>query len=150
MHSSEHSVGIAAIVENLIKHQWSWTILRHLRTGTGSPTEISRIEISIAPSTMSERLRTMVRYNLIRRTNLSVRHADVTYRLTPKGRRVLSLLDVINQLEDVEDGDPRPFEELFDSNFRIRPRAHFALADPETAPAIGRDPSPEIRSAKLA
>src|SRR5262245_42130344 len=105
MHSTEHSVGLPAIVENLLKHKWSWTILRHLRNGTANPADILRIEVSIAPSAMSERLRTMVRYNLVRRSGISTRHSDVTYRLTPKGRRVLALMDLINQLENLEDGD---------------------------------------------
>lgn len=150
MCASDHSLGAAAIIENLLKHQWSRTILRHIRKGTCNPVEISRVEMWIAPSTMSERLRTMVRYNLITRRNESTRPKQVTYRLTPKGRRVLSLLDVIGQLDDVPEHDPRPLEEIFDPHFRVLSGAPLVLADREHPPSPAVDNHRAAPSAHLA
>ncbi|MEJ1972679.1 MAG: winged helix-turn-helix transcriptional regulator [Lacunisphaera sp.] len=126
-----NSRGTAAIVENLLKHKWSRTILRHLRDGNHDPVEISRIELDIAPSTMSERLRTMVRHNLIQRMNKYPREKVVLYRLTPKGRRILTVLDLIGQLDGFPDHDLRPLEEIFYLDLRVRNPAPLLLAETE-------------------
>lgn len=121
--------GAAAIVENLLKYKWSRTILRHMRDGTSDPVEIARLELDIAPSAMSERLRTMVRHNLIQRQNKYPRAKIVLYRLTPKGRRILTVLDLIGQLDRFPDHDPRPLEEIFYLDLRMRAPAPLLLAD---------------------
>ena len=138
MLTAMNSRGTAAIVENLLKHKWSRTILRHLRDGTNDPVEISRIELEIAPSTMSERLRTMVRHNLIQRLNKYPRDRVVLYRLTPKGRRILTVLDLIGQLDGFPDHDPRPLEEIFYLDLRVRAPAPLLLA--ETEPLVSSSP----------
>ena len=124
--------GTASIVDNLIKHKCSRSILLHLKEGTNDPADIARIEMCIPPSTMCERLRTMQRYNLILRLNKSNRPKIVVYRLTPKGSRILTVLELIEELDALPDQDPRALQELFRTDFRIQAPRTFLLS--ETAP----------------
>ena len=144
------SRGTSAIIENLLKHKWSRTILRHLRNGTNDPVEISRIEIEIAPSAMSERLRTMVRHNLIQRLNKYPRAKVVLYRLTPKGRRILTVLDLIGQLDSFPDHDPRPLEEIFYLDLRMRAPAPLVLVEDKPASPAQPEKTRKNSTAKIA
>jgi len=135
----------ASIVDNLIKHKCSRLILLHLKEGTNDPAEIARIEMCIAPTTMSERLRTMQRYNLILRHNKSNRPKIVVYRLTPKGNRILTVLELLEQLDALPDQDPRALEELFRTDFRIQAPQPFLLAE---APALNRSETRKSRKTK--
>ncbi len=115
--SPPHFLGAPAIAENLLKRKWSMTILRHLKNDTNDPVEIIRQEVDLSPSAMSERLRTMVRYNLIVRYLRPGRPKAVEYRLTPKGRRLLTILELINQLDRYPDHDPRSLEQILREEF---------------------------------
>jgi DNA-binding HxlR family transcriptional regulator len=108
-----HLLGAPAIAENLLKRKWSLTILRHLRNETLDATELTRHEEELSPSALNERLRTMLRYNLIERHPRSGRPRTVRYRITPKGRRILATLELISQLDEFPDQDPRTLEEIF-------------------------------------
>lgn len=96
------TVGTAAITENLLKRKWSSTILRYLDSGISDPAEINRREIYLSHAVLNERLRTMVRYNLIARFPQPAPSKRIEYRLTPRGKKMLSMLDIIDQL-DAED-----------------------------------------------
>lgn len=144
------SCGSASIVENLLKHKWSRTILRHLRDGTTDPVEISRLELAIAPSAMSERLRTMVRHNLIQRQNRYPRAKVVLYRLTPKGRRILTVLELISQLDGFPDHDPRSLEEIFYLDLRVRAPAPLLLTENPEAAASAASASRKTSLEKIA
>jgi len=99
MNSPAQRIGVAAITENLLKRKWSAVILRHLSHGLNDPHEIAKIETSISPKVMSERLRTMVRYGLIARYPRPAPSDIIEYRLTDLGRKILEMIDTINTLD---------------------------------------------------
>lgn len=148
MSSSAHPVGTPAITENLLKHKWSLVILRHIRNGIHDPSEILRLEGYIAPSAVSERLRTMLRYNLVTRHSQSSRPKVVTYRIVPKGRRMLTLLEMIQQLDHLPDSDPRLLEEIFRTDFQLRSAAPLIVAEtpPESPAAPAKFPTKQPKA----
>src|SRR5688572_5215769 len=91
------------MIENLIKRKWSAIILRHFESGISSPTEISSREPDISAFAMNERLRTMHRYSLITRTPAWLEARSPSYRLTPRGLKMLRVLTVIEHFDQVED-----------------------------------------------
>jgi len=99
MNSPAQRIGVAAITENLLKRKWSAVILRHLNDGLTDPAEIAKIETSISAKVMSERLRTMIRYGLIARYPRPAPSSVIEYRLTPIGKKILEMINIINQLD---------------------------------------------------
>lgn len=95
-------VGTAAITENLLKRKWSATILRHLDQGITDPAEILKREEQLSAAVMNERLRTMHRYTLIARFPQRGPSMVVEYRLTPRGRKVLKVLNIIDELDQID------------------------------------------------
>lgn len=94
-----HRVGTAAITENMLKRKWSTIILRHLAKGLYDPTEILSREPSLSAHSLSERLRTMHRYGLVARFPLPPPSAAIEYRLTVLGKKILEMLNAIDQLD---------------------------------------------------
>ena len=92
-------LGVAAITENLLKRKWSATILRYLDQGVSDPAEITRREINISTKVMSERLRTMLRYGLLARFPRPSPSTVIEYRLTPLGRKLLEMINAIDELD---------------------------------------------------
>lgn len=137
------SVGSPAITENLLKRKWSLAILRHLRVNAGDPLEILKHEPDITTLALNERLRTMHRYALIERIARGPRPRAVTYRLSPKGRRILSLLELVCQLDDISDHDPRTLEEIFNTDFSQPIVLSPVLIDqPSDSPGVVRPAKP--------
>ena len=99
MNAQAQRIGVAAITENMLKRKWSAVILRHLNRGLNDPQEIAKIETTISPKVMSERLRTMVRYGLIARYPRPAPSDVIEYRLTELGRKILEMIDTIDHLD---------------------------------------------------
>jgi DNA-binding HxlR family transcriptional regulator len=93
-------VGPAAITENMLKRRWSASILRYLDKGVTDPAEISKHEVNLSPAVMSERLRAMLRYSLIARYPRPAPSKVIEFRLTPRGRKILKMLDIIDRLDE--------------------------------------------------
>jgi DNA-binding HxlR family transcriptional regulator len=129
----EHFLGTPAITENLLKRKWSVTILRYLHNGTTSPADIARKEPELSLLAMNERLRTLLRYGMIvRHPSRGSPREPADYRLTPKGQRILSMLELISQLDSLSDQDPRSLDEVLRSDLIAKSEL------PEVAPAPGR------------
>lgn len=120
MNAQGQRIGVPAITENLLKRKWSAVILRHLEHGMTDPTEIAKVETGITPKVMSERLRTMVRYGLIRRHSRPAPSDVIEYHLTALGQKILKMIDCINQLDS----------QLRQGMFANRKRADETHADP--------------------
>jgi DNA-binding HxlR family transcriptional regulator len=99
MSLSSQRIGVAAITENLLKRKWSAVILRAMNKGLNDPVDIVRVEPSISPKVMSDRLRTLVRYGLIARFPRPAPSSVIEYRLTPLGKKILELIDGIDALD---------------------------------------------------
>ena len=93
-------VGTAAVTENLLKRKWSAVILRHLAEGITDPAMICKREADLSPKAMNERLRNMLRFCLITRYPSPSNAKLVEYRLTPRGHKILKVLNFIDQLDE--------------------------------------------------
>jgi DNA-binding HxlR family transcriptional regulator len=92
-------LGVAAITENLLKRKWSATILRYLEKGVSDPAEITKHEVNISTKVMSERLRTMLRYGLLARFPRPSPSTVIEYRLTPLGKKLLEMINALDELD---------------------------------------------------
>ena len=104
-------VGTAAVTENLLKRRWSAVILRHLAAGINDPAEICKRESEISTAAMNERLRNMLRFNLISRYPRASPSKIIEYRLTARGQKVLKILNFIDQLDAEANQQDREMEE---------------------------------------
>jgi DNA-binding HxlR family transcriptional regulator len=95
-------VGTAAITEDMLKRRWSASILRYLDRGITDPAEITKNEVNLSPAIMSQRLRTMLRYSLVARFPRPAPSKVVEFRLTPRGKKILKMLDIIDQLDRLD------------------------------------------------
>jgi DNA-binding HxlR family transcriptional regulator len=95
-------VGTASITENMLKRKWSASILQYLVDGVTDPAEIAKHEPDLSPAVMSERLRAMLRYNLIARFPRPAPSKVVEFRPTPRGKKILKMLDVIDRLDQLD------------------------------------------------
>lgn len=101
--SPAHFVGALAVTENLLKRRWSVIILRHISNGINTPPDICEKEPDLTAVVMNERLRTMQRYSLITRSPARATAKSMNYRLTPRGQKILKMLTLIEQFDQLED-----------------------------------------------
>ena len=95
-------VGTAAITEDMLKRRWSASILRYLDRGITDPAEITKNEVNLSAAIMSQRLRAMLRYGLVARYPRPAPSKVVEFRLTPRGKKILKMLDIIDQLDRLD------------------------------------------------
>lgn len=112
-------VGIAAITENMLKRKWSAIILRHLEKGITDPSEITKCEAELSVTVMNERLRTMLRYGLIARYPRPAPSTMIEYRLTPLGKRILEMINAIDELDRQLSQQLRKTRRSMEENFGI-------------------------------
>ena len=103
MTSPLYIVGTAAVTENLLKRKWSTVILRHMDSGVCDPAEVCRLEPGLTPPALNERLRTMMRYSLVTRYPRRGTPRLIEYRLTLRGQKMLKMLTLIEQLDELTD-----------------------------------------------
>jgi DNA-binding HxlR family transcriptional regulator len=109
-------LGVAAITENLLKRKWSATILRYLEKGVSDPAEITKHEVNISTKVMSERLRTMLRYGLLARFPRPSPSTVIEYRLTPFGKKLLDMINALDELDQQLIKSRKSMEENFAIN----------------------------------
>jgi DNA-binding HxlR family transcriptional regulator len=109
-------LGVAAITENLLKRKWSADILRYLDKGICDPAEITKREVNISTKVMSERLRTMLRYGLLARFPRPAPSTVIEYRLTSLGRKLLEMINAIDELDQQLIKSRKSMEENFAIN----------------------------------
>jgi DNA-binding HxlR family transcriptional regulator len=95
-------VGTGSVVENMLKRKWSAAILRYLVQGVTDPADIVRHEPDLSASVMYERLRAMLRYELVGRFPRPAPSKVVEFRPTPRGKKILKMLDVIDRLDQLD------------------------------------------------
>jgi DNA-binding HxlR family transcriptional regulator len=140
-------VGIAAVTENMLKHRWSNVILRYSERGVTDPAEIVNREPELTQSIITERLRAMLRYGLLARFPRPHPSTVIEYRLTSRGRSVLRMLDLIDEL-DQKEGRSRPVARDVPAD-PIPERSTAAVNPPSPAPASkGKRPLPSKSSSQ--
>lgn len=92
----------AAVTENLLKRRWSAVVLRDLEQGLTVPEDLVQREPGLSPAVLGERLRAMLRFGLVARFPGASPSTAVEFRLTARGRKILRILDLIEQLDELD------------------------------------------------
>lgn len=86
---------------DIIGCKWSLTVLQLVREGVCRPGAMERSVEGLTTKVLNERLRKLVRYNIIERQAYSEIPPRVEYRLTPLGNQFVEILDSFAALEIV-------------------------------------------------
>lgn len=87
------------MVESIVGCKWSLSVLGAIRRGVHRPGELERACTGISTKVLNERLRKMVRFQIVARTSYGEIPPRVEYRLTDFGSRFVRLLDDIDELQ---------------------------------------------------
>ncbi|HEU4928842.1 MAG TPA: helix-turn-helix domain-containing protein [Candidatus Krumholzibacteria bacterium] len=90
---------VAEMVESIVGCKWSLSVLGAIRRGIHRPGELERACTGISTKVLNERLRKMVRFEILERTSYGEIPPRVEYRLTDFGLRFVRLLDDIEELQ---------------------------------------------------
>ncbi len=100
---------VRARVESVIKCKWSLTVLDLVRRGVLRPGAMERAVPGLTTKVLNERLRKLVRYEVLERRVFAELPPRVEYRLTKFGRGFVRVLRAIDRLEEsLTDGPARP------------------------------------------
>ncbi len=98
--SSGVPVPVAGMLEDIIGCKWSLRVLRLVSDGVRRPGAMQRQVPGLTAKVLNERLRKLLRFEIIEREVFAEVPPRVEYRLTKFGTRFVSLLDKIQELEE--------------------------------------------------
>lgn len=87
------------MVESIVGCKWSLHVLDCVRRGINRPGAMRRAARGLSTKVLSERLDKMIRFGILDKHSFPEVPPRVEYSLTPLGRRFLTILDAIEQLE---------------------------------------------------
>lgn len=97
-------VAASAMVEEVVGCKWSVQLLDLCRAGHARPSAFLRSCPGLSAKVMNERLKKMTGFGILARAVFGEKPpVEVTYRLTPLGRRFLRILAEVRRLQDVID-----------------------------------------------
>lgn len=91
--------GSSLVLEEILGCKWSVVVLRNIAAGVSRPGALTRAISGISAKVLNERLRKLLRYEIITRKHFKQIPPRVEYRLTPIGRRLAELLCELDELE---------------------------------------------------
>jgi DNA-binding HxlR family transcriptional regulator len=95
---------VASMVESIDGCKWSVGLLQRLADGCNRPSALLRASKGLSAKVMNERLGKMVRFGIVRRTVFGDKvPVEVEYVLTPFGRRVMGIIEVVRRLQEAVD-----------------------------------------------
>ncbi len=80
----------------LLGHRWHALLLWHLKSGAMRNRDLMAALPGISPKILTERLEVLGETGLVTRVAEATFPRSVTYLLTPKGRRLLAILDQLD------------------------------------------------------
>jgi DNA-binding HxlR family transcriptional regulator len=86
-------------LEDVVGCKWSAAVVAALGRGVHRPGELERFIPGISTKVLTERLRKMLAYRLITRTEYSGLPLRVEYRLTPIGQKLAAVIKQLRALE---------------------------------------------------
>ena len=93
------------MVEDIVGCKWSLAVIGALRAGVRRPGALEpRIE-GISKKVLNERLAKLLRYGIVTKQVYAELPPRVEYHVTPFGERFCELLDGVEQLQRLLDGD---------------------------------------------
>lgn len=81
----------------IISGKWTLLIIRDLTTGTRRFSELERSLAGISPKTLSERLSSLEREEIVRRQTYAEVPPKVEYSLTEKGHDLVKVIDAMRE-----------------------------------------------------
>ncbi|GIX31600.1 MAG: hypothetical protein KatS3mg124_2072 [Porticoccaceae bacterium] len=97
----------ARMVEQVVGCKWSVALLAAVRRGIHRPGALERELAGISTKVLNERLRKLVRFGILSRTEYPEIPPRVEYHLTPFGARFAGLLDEVERLEAILERERR-------------------------------------------
>ena len=98
---------VASMVESIVGCKWSLLVLDQVRRGVNRPGAMTRAVRGLSTKVLNQRLVKMQRFGILQRTAYPEVPPRVEYRLTDFGRRFLSILDRIEEVQRSADTAPR-------------------------------------------
>ncbi len=97
---------VAGMLESIVGCKWSLQLLGLIERGTTRPSALQRASPGLSAKVMNERLRKLMRFGMVRRDVFGDKPPiEVTYTLTPFGRRFAALLEEVRRLQEELDED---------------------------------------------
>jgi DNA-binding HxlR family transcriptional regulator len=96
---------VARMVEDIVGCKWSLAVLAQLRSGVQRPGEMERRLPGLSKKVLNERLRKLMRFNIVSRRVYAEVPPRVEYRLTRFGSRFVTLLDAVERLQRSVDAE---------------------------------------------
>lgn len=92
---------VASLLEDVLGCKWSVRLIGIIASDATRPSELLRACPGLSAKVMNERLRKLVRYDIVRRDVFGQKPpVEVVYSLTSFGQRFTSLLDEVQRLQD--------------------------------------------------
>lgn len=88
-----------SMVEDIVGCKWSLSVLDMVKRGINRPGQMARAQKGLTAKVLNERLRKLVRYEIIEKVEHSEIPPRVEYFFTDFGRRFSRVIDEINKLE---------------------------------------------------
>ena len=89
-------------LEQIIGCKWSVSVLMAVREGIDRPGALERHISGISTKILSERLRKLTAYELLNKKKFRELPPRTVYSLTPKGERLVDIIDKIHELDNEE------------------------------------------------
>lgn len=87
-------------LEDVIGCKWSAAVVAAIARGVQRPGELERFIPGISAKVLNERLRKLLDYNLITRTEHAGLPARVDYELTATGEKLAAIIDQLRELNE--------------------------------------------------
>jgi len=87
-------------LEDVVGCKWSAAVLAAIARGVTRPGQLERFIPGISTKVLNERLRKLLDYGLITRTEKPGRILQVHYHLTPTGQKLSAILDQLRELDE--------------------------------------------------
>lgn len=87
-------------LEDVVGCKWSAAVLAAIGRGVTRPGQLERFIPGISTKVLNERLRKLLDYELIVRSEFAGKVMRVEYGLTPTGRQLTAILDQIRDLDE--------------------------------------------------
>ena len=89
---------VFSVLEDVLGCKWTVRVITSIAAGSARPGELQRKISGISAKILNQRLRKLLKYNLITRRSFSQIPPRVEYKITPAGKKIIK---VLSQLEEI-------------------------------------------------
>jgi DNA-binding HxlR family transcriptional regulator len=97
-------VSVKFMVEDVVGCKWSLTVLDMIDQGINRPGKMTRDQEGLSTKVLNERLKKLMRYGVIDKTEFDEIPPRVEYNFTPFGKKFLKIIQEIRELESERTG----------------------------------------------